>query len=66
MLLALDRKSFIDMLIQFQIIEQPAPNFFALSSIHKGLGVPYHDQTIAGSRKQDINTFWCGHEADVM
>jgi hypothetical protein len=66
MLLTLHGESFVDVVVLLQVVKQFPPYLPPLASIHEGLGVTNHDQTITCPGKQDVQPFGCSHEPDVM
>ena len=54
------------MALFLQLVKKERPQFSPLPRIHKRFHIPYHDQGIARPREHTVNTFWSGHETDIM
>jgi len=66
MLLALDWEPVIYMSAMLEHSEQTSPDLPAFTRFHERLGIPDHDEGIAGAREEDIQSFWREHETNVV
>lgn len=62
----LDGQSFINMSLRPKHLEELSPQFSAFPRFSECLRIPDHDQSISGSREQNIETFRRVHEPDVV
>jgi hypothetical protein len=65
MLLALDWKTVIYMAICLHELQERRPCLVCITTLEEGLRIANHDESIAGSRKQDIKTLRRKHEPNV-
>ena len=65
MLLALDWKTVIDMTLILHEFKKWRPCLICIATLEEGLRIPNHDESVTGSRKQDIEPLRRKHEPNV-
>jgi len=65
MLLALDRKTVIYMTVLLHEVQEWRPCLIRIATLEEGLRIANHDKSVAGSRKQDIESLRREHEPNV-
>ena len=65
MLLALDWKAVIYMTVLLHEVQEWRPCLICIATLEKGLCIANHDKSVAGSRKQDIESLRRKHEPNI-
>ena len=65
MLLALDWKTIIYVTLLLHEVEKWRPCLICIATLEEGLRIPNHDESVTGSRKQDIEPLRRKHEPNV-
>lgn len=65
MLLALDRKTVIYMTVLFHEVQEWRPCLICIATLKEGLCITNHDESVAGSREQDIESLRREHEPNI-
>lgn len=65
MLFALDRKPVIQVSFFFQLLDEGSPGIFAFAAVDERFGITDHNQNVACSGKQDIQTLGRCHKPYV-